>query len=296
MLRLGRWRLVLVFALALLASVACQLSPAAPSESPEATSPVPGVSASPILTPLAAPGVWIPVPGTSWQWQLTGSPVDLGVEAEVFDLDLYETDAETIAALHARGRKVICYLSAGSWEDWRPDAADFPEDVIGDKYEGWPGERWLDIRRLDLLEPVMAARLRLCRDKGFDAVEPDNIDGYGNDTAFPITYDDQLRYNRWLASEAHALGLSIGLKNDPEQAGDLVSDFDWALTEDCFDQGWCEAMSPFLHAGKAVFVAEYTDTGVDFDRACAELPQSGFSLIMKDRDLTAWRDDCRDGP
>ena len=248
----------------------------------------------PVPSSLPPASWWRLAPGLTWQWQLDEA-VDTTVDAEVYDVDLY-VDQAVIDELHARGVKVICYISVGSWEDWRHDAQQFPPEVLGKDYEGWPGERWLDIRRLDLLEPVMAARLRLCRDKGFDAVEPDNIDGYGNDTGFPITYDDQLRYNRWLASEAHALGLSIGLKNDPEQAGDLVSDFDWALTEDCFDQGWCESMSPFLLAGKAVFVAEYTDTGVDFDRACAELPKSGFSLIMKDRDLTAWRDDCRDGP
>lgn len=279
-------------ALPLLASLACRLSSASVPLPTEAAPLAAVAPASPVITLQAAPGAWIPVTGMSWQWQLSELPVDLGVEAEVYDLDLFETDAGTIAALHARGARVICYLSAGSWEDWRPDAADFPEEVIGDKYEGWPGERWLDIRRIDLLAPLMTARLRLCRDKGFDAVEPDNIDGYTNDTGFPITYEDQLRFNRWLASEAHSLGLSIGMKNDQDQVGDLVSDYDWALTEDCFDQGWCEAMLPFLEAGKAVFVAEYTDTGVDLERACAELSQAGFSLILKDRDLTAWRQTC----
>ena len=279
-----------VLVLPLLLSLTCRLGPASlplPAD-PTLTDPV----ISPIPPLPTDPGTWIPTPGMTWQWQLTGLPVDLGVDAEVYDLDLFETDAGTIADLHARGRRAICYLSVGSWEDWRPDSSDFPEDVIGEKYEGWPGERWLDVRRIDLLGPIMAARLRTCREKGFDAVEPDNIDGYDNHTGFPITYDDQLRYNRWLASEAHALGLSIGLKNDPEQAAELVLDFDWALTEDCFDQGWCGSLSPFLEAGKAVFVAEYADTGVDFDRACAELPRAGFSPILKDRDLSAWRETC----
>jgi hypothetical protein len=188
---------------------------------------------------------------------------------------------------------VICYLSAGSWEDWRPDAAAFPPEVIGNEYEGWPGERWLDIRRIDLLTPIISARLSLCREKGFDAVEPDNIDGYTNDTGFAITHEEQLRYNRWLASEAHALGLSIGLKNDPEQAAELVAYFDWSLTEDCFDQGWCDSLAPFLEAGKAALAAEYTDTGVDFEEACAELEPVGFSLILKDRALSAWQETCR---
>ena len=292
----GRARLCLLIAPVVLTGLACSLSGASPSLPPPATPSRVAQSTSPIPTQEAALGLWIPVPGTSWQWQLSELPVDLSVEAEAYDLDLFETDAATVAALHDRGRKVICYVSAGSWEDWRPDAADFPEEVIGKRYAGWPGERWLDIRRIDLLKPIMTARLRLCRSRGFDAVEPDNIDGYANDTGFPITDDDQLRYNRWLASEAHALGLSIGLKNDPEQVGDLISEFDWALTEDCFDQGWCDALSPFLDAGKAVFVAEYSDTGVDFDRACAELSQAGYSLLMKDRELSSWRDDCLDSP
>ncbi len=277
----------------LLLSLACRLVPASLPLPAESTLPDPVPSPIPPVPP--SPDTWIPVQAASWQWQLSGLPADLGVDAEVYDLDLFETGPETIADLHARGRSTICYLSAGSWEDWRPDAADFPDVVIGEKYAGWPGERWLDVRRIDLLGPIMTARLRMCREKGFDAVEPDNIDGYDNDTGFSITYDDQLRYNRWLASEAHALGLSIGLKNDAGQAADLALDFDWALTEDCFDQGWCESMSPFLQAGKAVFAAEYTDTGVDFDRACAELPQAGFSLILKDRDLSAWRDACQAG-
>ena len=294
MLCLRRWRLAL--SLMLLTSQACRVSPASFSLPPEATPSNTPVSVSPSPTIHASPGAWIPARGISWQWQLTGLPVDLGVEAEVYDLDLFETDAGTIAAVHARGAHAICYLSAGSWEDWRPDAGAFAPEVIGKKYVGWAGERWLDIRRIDLLAPLMAARLRLCRDKGFDAVEPDNLDGYTNDTGFPVTEQDQLRYNRWLAFEAHALGLSIGLKNDPDQMADLVSDFDWALTEDCYDQGWCRSASPFLQAGKAVFAAEYTDTGVDFDGACAQLQQAGFSLILKDRDLSAWREECHPEP
>jgi len=273
----------------LLALQACATG-STPSQANTPASPFVGTPA--VAGAETPPSIWTPSPGTTWQWQLAGLPVDIGAEADAYDLDLFETDTETVTALHAQGRHAICYLSAGSWEDWRPDAAEFPEETIGDRYEGWPGERWLDIRRLDLLAPIMTARLGLCREKGCDAVEPDNVDGYANDTGFPITYEDQTRFNRWLASEAHAFGLSIGLKNDPEQVADLVSDFDWALTEDCFDQGWCEAFLPFLQSGKAVFAAEYTDTGVDFENACAELQPAGFSLLLKDRELTGWSRDC----
>lgn len=245
----------------------------------------------PTATP-TLPAIWRPALATSWQWQLSGLPVDQSVPATMYDLDLFETEASTVAALHAQGRRVVCYISVGSWEEWRPDAADFPAEVIGNDYEGWPGEKWLDIRRLDLLAPLMTARLDLCRAKGFDGVEPDNIDGYTNGTGFPLTAADQLRYNRWLAQAAHARGLSIGLKNDPEQVAELIDDFDWALTEDCFAQGWCDQLRPFVVAGKAVFAAEYTDTGITTADFCAQARTMQFNAILKHRDLDAWREAC----
>ena len=139
----------------------------------------------------------------------------------------------------------------------------------------------------------MRARLDMCRDKGFDGIEPDNIDGYTNDTGFPLTYDDQIKYNLWLAEEAHARGLSIGLKNDPDQVADLLPYFDWALTEDCFAEGWCTDMLPFIQMGKPVFAAEYTDSGADIEQFCQEADKLNFSLILKNRELNAWQQNCR---
>lgn len=235
---------------------------------------------------------WQPDVVLTWQWQLT-TPVDLTIDAQVYDIDLFENDASVVTALHARGRKVICYISAGSWEDYRPDADQFPPEVIGNDYEGWAGEKWLDIRRIDLLAPIMRARLDLCRDKGFDAVEPDNIHGYTENTGFPLTYADQLAYNRWLADEAHARGLSIGLKNDEEQVADLLADYDWAITEECFVDEWCEAVVPFVTAGKPVLNAEYTDTPITPAEFCPQSNSLNFNTIYKNRDLDVWRQACR---
>ena len=238
---------------------------------------------------------WSPPVGASWQWQLTGQPVDSLFGVDVYDIDLFDSDACIVAALHDQGHKVICYISVGSWEDWRPDADQFPASVLGNDYEGWRGERWLDIRQIDLLAPIMLARLNQCASKGFDGVEPDNMDGFTNDTGFPLTYQDQLDYNMWLAQEAHARGLSIGLKNDGEQVGDLLPYFDWALTEGCFAQEWCDAVAPFVTAGKAVFAAEYTDryrVSQFLDQVCPQAAALGFSAILKNRDLDAWRRAC----
>src|SRR5688572_22053493 len=74
--------------------------------------------------------IWRPAPNTTWQWQLTALPVDTAVDVEMFDIDLFENSSAVVGALHAAGRKVVCYMSAGSWEDWRPDAAHFPAVVL----------------------------------------------------------------------------------------------------------------------------------------------------------------------
>lgn len=234
---------------------------------------------------------WQSEVGSTWQWQLEGE-INTSFDVDMVDLDLFKTEASVVNALHAQGQFVICYISVGSWEDWRPDAAQFPASVLGKDYEGWPGEKWLDIRQIDLLAPIMLARLEECKVKGFDGIEPDNIDAHTNDTGFPLTYENQLAYNIWLAVEAHERGLSIGLKNNPEQVADLLANFDWAMTEDCFDEDWCEQMLPFISAGKPVFAAEYTDTGITPEEFCPQSIELGFSAIFKNRELDAYLETC----
>ncbi|CAL9423139.1 endo alpha-1,4 polygalactosaminidase [Streptomyces sp. enrichment culture] len=230
---------------------------------------------------------WRPRPGTAWQWQLSGR-LDTSVDVPVYDIDGFDHDADTVAALHADGRKVICYLSTGAWEDWRPDAGAFPRSLLG-RGNGWKGERWLDIRRTDVLGPLMAARLDMCREKGFDAVEPDNMDGYANATGFPLTAADQLRYNRLIARLAHDRGMSVGLKNDLDQIPELVDDFDFAVNEQCAQYGECAALTPFVEAGKAVFHVEYELPTRGF---CPQTRKLGLSSMLKRYDLDAWRRPC----
>ncbi|NKQ35865.1 MAG: endo alpha-1,4 polygalactosaminidase [Chloroflexi bacterium] len=233
---------------------------------------------------------WQPSPGLTWQWQLSGQ-FDDDIQVDVYDIDA-NVHKSAVDHFHQQGSKVICYISAGSYEKWRADADQFPDELLGNDYEGWAGEKWLDIRRIDLLAPIMQARLDECAEKGFDAIEPDNIEIYTNETGFPLTYEDQLRYAVWLANEAHARGLAIALKNAPDQVEDLVDLYDFAITEDCFYYGWCEEMRPFIQAGKVVFAAEYTDLDGDFDEYCRQSKELGFSTILKNRNLGAWLETC----
>lgn len=160
-------------------------------------------------------GWWVPPQHLTWYWQLQGT-VDNSEPVEAYDVDGFESTAAEVAALHAQGKHVICYIDVGTAENWRPDYSSFPASVLGGA-NGWPGENWLDIRQLSVLEPIMTARFQMCREKGFDAVEPDNMDGYENNTGFSLTADDQLTYDEWVAGEVHALGMAVFQKNDGER-------------------------------------------------------------------------------
>ena len=233
--------------------------------------------------------VWKPRPGTSWQWQLTGT-IDTSFDVDMYDIDLFDSSASLIEQLHNDGRIVICYFSAGSWEDWRPDADKYPSSVKGKALEGWPDEKWLDIRNIDVLGPLIDARLDMAVSKGCDGVEPDNVDAYTNDSGFPLTANDQLQFNRWLAEHAHARELSVGLKNDLDQVSQLVDDFDWALNEQCFEYDECDMLLPFVKAGKAVFGVEYELDTAEF---CAQANAMDFDWLKKNYDLDAERESCR---
>jgi hypothetical protein len=223
----------------------------------------------------------------AWQWQLSGR-LDTSVDVPVYDIDGFDHSKATVTALHDKGRKVICYISTGAWEDFRPDAKKFPKSILG-KGNGWKGERWLDIRRTDVLEPLMASRLDMCRAKGFDAVEPDNMDGYQNDTGFPLKAADQLRYNRLIAKLAHARGMAVGLKNDLDQIPSLVSDFDFAVNEQCAQYDECDTLTPFIKANKAVFHVEYDLPTTSF---CPNSRSLKLSSLLKKPELGAWRKSC----
>jgi len=233
--------------------------------------------------------LWSPAPGGAWQWQLSGG-IDERVDVPTFDVDLFETPTATVDRLHASGDGVICYISVGTLEPQRPDSGTVPASVVGKPLADYPDERWLDIRRLDALAPWIAARMDLCRSKGFDAVEPDNVDGFTNDSGFPLSAADQLKFNRVVAQTAHERGLSVGLKNDLDQIPVLVGAFDWALNEQCVEFSECQAYRPFVAAKKAVLHVEYQG---DLASICSTAGAiGGMSSMRKHRSLDAYREPC----
>lgn len=225
--------------------------------------------------------IWTPAIGTTWQWQLTGT-IDQSFDVQMYDIDLFDNTAATIASLHSKGRAVICYFST-QYENWRPDASSFTSAVLGSNLDDWPGERYVDIRS-DVVRNIMTARLDLAVSKGCDGVEPDNVDEYSNSNGLGITASDQINFNTFIAQQAHARGLSVGLKNDLDQVNSLQTYFDWALDEQCNQYSECSSLNPFHTAGKAVFGVEYQGSASSF---CPKMVSQGFSWLLKDLDLNA---------
>jgi hypothetical protein len=228
------------------------------------------------------------LPGDTFHIQFAGA-LDRTVPATVYEVDCDDTRAAVVANLHSRGRTVVGYMSAGSWERYRTDAADFPASVKGKVLDGWPDERWLDIRRLGILKPLMRARMDRCAAKGFDAIEFDNVEGYANRSGFPLTKAEQITYNAWLAKAARARGLDPGLKNALGLVPALVDDYGWALNEQCVQYRECGRYQPFIDAGKAVFGLEYS---VSVDRMCRVSQRLGIWSQKKKLSLSAWRRAC----
>ncbi len=229
-----------------------------------------------------------PKPGISWQWQLTGG-INTDYDVDLYDVDLEEVSIDTVKELHEKGSKVICYFNAGAYEPYRSDSKNFPKEVLGKVMEGWEDEKWLDVSNYEKFSQIMQSRLNTAVNKKCDGVEPDNIQAYTEDTGFNITYTDQLKYNKWLADEAHKRGLAIALKNDVEQVDDLVNDFDFAVVEECFEYDECTPFTKFTKNNKAVLGVEYNLELNDF---CDKAKKLNFSWLKMSMDLDGGREAC----
>jgi len=239
-----------------------------------------------------------PVAGVTWNIDLSVVPnvsVAKDQSYHVWDLDVFDTPKSTIAAFQAEGHPMICYFSAGSWENWRPDADEFPKKALGKPLSGWPGEKWLDTRD-PTVRNIMKQRIELAKSKGCDGVDPDNIDGYENPTGFDLTKNDGVDYVKFLAETAHGMGLAYGLKNGGEILDRVVSVSEWCINEQCVKYNECDLYQPFINQNKPVFHLEYTakkPAPENFvKKVCNWKDAQGFSTLIKHLSLNAWTTTC----
>ena len=112
----------------------------------------------------------------NWAWSDSGThletPYDSNKRVILLDGDVEQS---MVQEYKDKGHIVIGYISVGSWEDWRSDVDDFSERVKGPAMDGWEGERWFNLEFWQDLKDPMTNRLKVLKEKGFDAYEGDNI-------------------------------------------------------------------------------------------------------------------------
>lgn len=292
-----------------------QSSASSPAKPSSVSSPTPSSSSSP-ATPNGS--LWKPRVGATWQIILRStidSTVDtLTPEVEVWDIDANEHPDETVKKLHASNKKVICYFSAGSWENWRADKDKFAQADLGSVLEGWPDERWLNTASSSV-RAIMSQRIADAASKGCDAIDPDNVDGFANKNGIGLTKEGAVDYIKFLAKEARSHNMAIGLKNAAEIIDDVMDVVDFSVNEQCAQFGECDTFAKFIKAGKPVFQIEYPNDGSNNDnkkRRAAQIEERaalsgaatktcksmesgnlwGFSTVIKNMDLDGWVQYC----
>jgi len=184
-------------------------------------------------------------------------------------------------------------ITGGSWpmpDPGTPDAQLFANVNMGNPHYAYPTEVWVDVTS-DETAKVMANRMDMAVALGCDGVELDNVDGYTADlwspspTGLDITVEQQLKYQRLLANEAHKRNLAVALKNSTDTIVDVADYFDMAINEVCFAYDECGVYKAFTDVGKPVFHVEYDQKYVDdaSERAamCARSAELNMrSLVM----------------
>jgi hypothetical protein len=223
--------------------------------------------------------------GSSWDILLNNGDAKISASEmasgkySVIDIDLFDTDKATITELK-KTKKVICYFSAGSREDWRADADRFGNGDVGQALGDWKGENWLNVKSANV-RAIMKQRIQQAADKGCNAVDPDNIDGHNeNQDGFGYDKSAYVDYVKYMASEAKKVGLAIGLKNGIEMIGDLVGVVQFAVNEQCHQYNECDKYKPFTTANKAVFQIEYGSA----NEPCTSPKGVKLSTLVKNED------------
>lgn len=286
--------LICLVALAVGLGVGLTLGGAGDGDDGKAPTPIPPNGTIPA-------GIWKPVAGTTWNYELLHAVDDMSGDAEVWDIDLFDNDEEVIASLQSKGKMVLCYFSAGSYEDWRQDKDKFRESDMGNDLDGWPGEKWLDTNS-DNVRRIMRARLDMAVQKKCNGVEPDNVDAYDNENGLNLGEPDAANYVAFLANEAHSRNLSMALKNAGSIVASVIDIVEYSVQEQCIEYENCDQFMPFIQANKPVFHVEYpkgdntndnnliaTDRRVSI---CDNHAASGFSTIIKNMNLDEWIEAC----
>ena len=207
---------------------------------------------------------------------------------------IVERDSTAHPAPDAYG---VCYVNgfqtqpedAAMWEDDHPAALLRNDDGEPVSDPGWPDEMLLDTSRADARKTIVSVLTRSiarCADRGFDAVEFDNLDSWTRSHG-ALTRSGNLALATALVDVAHEHGLAAGQKNTPQlgSAGKRDAGFDFAVAEECVTYDECGAYTRVY--GDRVIDVEYADdSDGDWSDVCARRDRPAMT-ILRDRDLVA---------
>ena len=195
----------------------------------------------------------------------------------------------------AAGKYGICYVNgfqtqpedADDWLDHHGSAVlrDDDGDPVSDP--GWPDEMLLDTstaaKRTEIVG-VLTKSITRCADRGFDAVEFDNLDSWTRSDG-ALRRADNLALAAALVRVGHEHGLAVGQKNTPQlgASGRKTTGFDFVVAEECVEYQECSAYTKAY--GKHVIDVEYSDnTDRSWSSVCA-MDDRPAMTILRDRDL-----------
>ncbi len=262
---------------------------------------------------------WVPPLGNQpWQWELSHplrltNARDMGTNDRlpngdvapppvIYDIDGIDNSVATVAALHAMGKRVVCYVEVGAAGNYYTAAAEGITTTyydllkkageFGARVPGYP-EYYLNIRS-PVTEYIVAAMIkRQCADKGFDAVETDIDEEYNDHSGFTLSRSDEETYMTALANYLHGLGLGWWIKNPDDTGDNFATEMyplaDAVLTEQCNQYLSCGLLSAYV-GRKAVFNAEYRLKPSAF---CAQDDLLGFNGAEFNVGLTGIRKPCQ---
>ena len=255
---------------------------------PQPTNPTPVVNTTGIKLPPSGKLIWDYQIGAG-----DGASISLPNGANLIDVDGFTTSATRVAQLKAQGAYTLCYIDAGSYEPGRPDSASYPSYLKLQQDPNWPAEYFLDVTDVfkpnSILATILRNRFQMCKDKGFDALDPDNLQNDENVSGGKITTQQQIDFNGWVADEAHKIGLAAFQKNGPDKillkdrtGLMMVEKFDGIVNEECQQFGECSSLNEYVNRGKPALNIEYI-----INPDCTLSDQLNINTIRRDLGLSA---------
>ena len=278
-------------------------------DTPPTPSSTPAPPTAPTAAPITAPpatssppaGMTLPPTNGGFDYQIGSDyPVPAGVGT---------VSRDWFGGQPAAGLYNVCYVNAFQTQDDDPDVdrpderANWPAAVVLTSVAtdpDWEGEYLIDTSTPEKRATAaahVAPMIQTCADKGFDAVEFDNLDSWTRFEDFPTLQarvpfdrDDNIAFATTITEQAHQLGLAVAQKN----TSDLIDDgahvrigFDFAISEECGVYAECGVFAD-AYADNVLDV-EYDDSPENLDgfaTACSGY-RDRLSIVLRDRNVVS---------